>query len=236
MSGVVGAVEPALVSRRFSARRVVLDVNQVLLLGAAARDAKLVRGVVEVTLAGQVTMPGWKVLPWYHKVQLVGGSLPVAGEVLRVMGFLEHVKFFREGEARSIVRVQAESVTPSGTSGFEVSFLPGENGGSFILLGGENRVRLSGNLTQGAESSVMPSGDPMTRLNLAVEGPGGRRGYFLLKAWREQSRLVSSLEAGARVGVNGALLSERFEHRGLTSRNQVVVEVTGSNTSGKRVG
>ena len=234
MSRVVGAVKPASFSRRFSARPVVLDVNQVLLLGAA-RDAKLVRGVVEVTLAGQVTMPGGKVLPWYHKVQMEG-SIPRAGEVLRVTGFLEHVKFFREGEARSIVRVQAESVTPSGASGFEVGFLPGEAGGSSILLGGENRVRLSGNLTQGAESSVMPSGDSMTRLNLAVEGPGGRRGYFLLKAWREQSRLVSSLGAGARVGVNGALLSERFEHRGLTSRNQVVVEVTGSNTSGKRVG
>ena len=82
----------------------------------------------------------------------------------------------------------------------------------------------------------MPSGDSMTRLNLAVEGPGGRRGYFVLKAWRDQSRLVSSLQAGARVGVNGALLSERFEHRGLVPRNQVVVGVTGSNTSRKRVG
>ena len=82
----------------------------------------------------------------------------------------------------------------------------------------------------------MPSGDPMTRLNLAVESAGGARGFFLLKAWAGQSRLVSSLGAGARVGANGALLSERFDHRGLTRRSQVVVEVTASNIGGKRVG
>ena len=133
MSGVVGAVKPASVSRRFSTRPVVLDVNQVLLLGAAARDAKLVRGV---TLAGQVTMPGGKVLPWCHKVQLVGGWLPEAGEVLRVTGHLEHVKFFKEGEARSIVRVQAETVTPLGASGFEVRFLPREDGGASFCWAG----------------------------------------------------------------------------------------------------
>jgi len=74
----------------------------------------------------------------------------------------------------------------------------------------------------------------LTRLNLAGEGAAGRKDFFLLKAWRDQSVLVSELGKGARVGVNGALLSERFEQRGLTVRNQVVVEVTASNTSGKR--
>ena len=107
-------------------------------------------------------------------------------------------------------------------------------GGRFFLEGGENRVRLSGNLTRAAESSVVPSGDRMTRLNLAVEGAAGRRDFFLLKAWREQSALVSDLGRGARVGVNGVLLSERFEQRGLTVRNQVVVEVSASNTSGRQ--
>ena len=214
----------------------VPDVNQCLLVGAVVRRPRVVRGVLEVTLAGQVVTADGVVLPWYHRVVLDSELEPAAGEVWRVMGALEQVKFRSpDGGARSIVRLQGSSAGRVENCAGRVVVQEDSDGGRFFLEGGENRVRLSGNLTRAAESSVGPSGDRLTRLNLAVEGAAGRKDFFLLKAWRDQSVLVSELGKGARVGVNGALLSERFEQRGLTVRNQVVVEVTASNTSGKRV-
>ena len=213
----------------------VLDVNQCLLVGVVVRRPRVVSGVLEVTLAGQVVTAGEVLLPWYHRV-LLGSELELAaGEVWRVMGALEQVKFRSpDGGARSIVRLRGASAGRVEDWAGRVVVQEDSDGGRFFLEGGENRVRLSGNLTRAAECSVVPSRDKLTRLNLAVEGASGRKDFFLLKAWRDQSGLVSELGKGARVGVNGVLLSERFEQRGLTVRNQVVVEVTASNTSGKR--
>jgi len=115
----------------------VPDVNQCLLVGVVVRAPRVVSGVLEVTLAGQVVTAGEVLLPWYHRVVLGSELELAAGEVWRVMGALEQVKFRSpDGGARSIVRLQGSSAGRVEDCAGRVVVQEDSDGGRFFLEGG----------------------------------------------------------------------------------------------------
>jgi single-stranded DNA-binding protein len=225
-------------AKKRSPRASVPDTNEVKLVGAVVRPVKFLgsEGLSEFTVAGHSPAGSGKVLPWYHKVLVareIGEGL-VPGMPVEILGSLDQHKFQVEGESakRSIIRVIADELTVLDAALHPVSQIPAALGEmSFILDGGVNEVRLSGNLPQDAGRFSAPSGDPYARVQIAVEGK--RKGkkktsYFLLKAWRDQVDGVGQLKAGARLGLKGVLLSERYTDGKGKLRNAVLVEILGS--------
>jgi single-stranded DNA-binding protein len=230
---VGAAVRP---ERRWDSRAAsVADTNMVTLVRPPRfNDAE---GLTEFTVAGHAATSSGKILPWYHKVLVdrkVGDTL-VAGMPVEVLGALDQHKFQVAGEAakRSIIRVIADSVAVLDAAQHPVSQRPTPTGEtSFILDGGVNEVRLGWNLSQNAELFTAPSGDPYARLHIALEGERlGRKktSYLLVKAWRDQVAPVGSLKKGARLGLAGMLLSEKYPDGKGVMRNAVLVEVIRSN-------
>ena len=238
-------VPPVAAVRRTASRTpAASDTNEVMLVGAVVRPPRFLEaeGRTEFTVAGHTPSSSGKILPWYHKVLVereIGETL-VAGMPVEVVGQLDHHKFTVPGvtgigqKTRSVIRVIAEQVSVLDRASHPVSEIPTPTGEtSFILDGGSNRVRLAGNLSQNAEQFRAPGGDPYARIQLAIEGK--RRGkkkknFFLLKAWREQVEGVGELRAGARLGVIGVLLSERYLDGNGVMRNAVLVEIISSKT------
>ncbi|GGR40335.1 hypothetical protein [Deinococcus ruber] len=219
--------------RRMGARVARQDTNEVTLVGAVVRLPRFLESeaLTEFTVAGHAPTSSGKVLPWYHKVlcsRAVGDGL-VPGMAVEVVGALDHHKFRVAGEkTRSIIRVMAARVTVLDQEAHSPSALPTPTGEtSFILDGGSNRVRLSGNLSQHAEQFRAPGGDPDARIQLAVEGRlkgKKKQKFFLLKAWRDQVAPVATLRTGARLGLIG-VLSERYPDGNGVMRKAVLVEV-----------
>lgn len=186
-------------------------------------------GIWSFTCAGHVGLPSGKILPWYHRVVLPDGfeTVLAPGAPVSVRGRLDHRKQLTLGEVRSTVDVRASSVQlldPALHAVVEASER------SFVLVGGVNRVRLAGNLTRDADPQVLPSGEVFVRLNLAVES-GGRSQFFIVKAAREQAASLQGLRKGARLGLQGALLSETYPGKDGRPVYGVSVEVVAARVS-----
>ena len=205
------------------------DTNNVWLQGAVARGPVFEGGSWSFTCAGHVHLASGKVLPWFHRVVLPDGfdTVLTPGVPVSVRGRLDHRKQLLEGEVRSTVDVMAASVRLLDAALHPVVEASER---SFILVGGLNRVRLAGNLTRAAAPQVLLNGDPFVRLNLAVES-GGRSQFFIVKAAREQASSLQALGKGARLGLQGALLSETYPGKDGRPVYGVSVEVIAARVS-----
>ena len=222
-------------------------LNHVYLLGALARDPELRytpngTAVADLTVAGEDNIVGSdgrpRVLPWYHRVSLLGRQAEgiaeqfKAGDAVLIEGALEFRSWETpEGQKRSQVSVKAlriEGALPGARQEPTVR----DSQGGYRLTNALNEVVLIGNLTKDAELRYTPSGDAVTTASIAVNeswkdktGNWQEKTHFIdVNLWRELAEATGELRKGDPVMVVGRLVNESWTDRDGNKRNSTRVE------------
>lgn len=222
-------------------------LNHVYLFGAVARDPELRyspngTAVLNLTVAGEDNLVGsdgrQRVLPWYHRVSLLGRQAESfaeqlkAGEPVFVEGSLDYRQWETpEGQRRNQVSVKALRVE-SGQPGTRQEVTVRDTGGGVRLTNAFNEVTLVGNLTRDAELRYTPSGDAVTTLGLAVNeswkdrtGNWQEKVHFIdVSLWRELAEAAAELKKGDPVFITGRLVNESWTDREGNKQNKTKVE------------
>lgn len=222
-------------------------LNHVYLLGALARDPELRytpngTAVADLTVAGEDTVIGFdkreRVLPWYHRVSLLGRQAEAiseqlkAGDPVLVEGALEYRSWETpEGQKRNQVQVKALRVEGALAGTREEATVRDSQGGH-RLTNALNEVVLIGNLTRDPELRYTPGGDAVTGVGLAVNeswkdktGNWQEKTHFIdVTLWRELAEAASELKKGDPMLVTGRLVNESWTDREGNKRNSTKVE------------
>lgn len=222
-------------------------LNHVYLFGALARDPELRytpsgTAVVDLTVAGEDSVVGndgrERILPWYHRVSLLGRQAEIVAEQLKggdpvlVEGTLDFRQWETpEGQKRSQVSVKALRVDGALPGKREEATVRDSQGGH-RLTRAWNEVVLVGNLTRDPELRYTPSGDAVTGVSLAVNdswkdktGAWQEKTHFIdVTLWRDLAEAAGDLKKGAPVFVTGRLVVDSWTDREGNKRNSTKVE------------
>lgn len=222
-------------------------MNHVYLIGAVTREPELRytpngTAVMEVTVAGEDTIIGndgrERVLPWYHRVTLMGKQAEFmrdqlqAGLPVLVEGSLDYRTWESpDGQKRQVVSVKGLRIEPAlGVGRPEVTVK--DSAGGFRLTNGFNEVMLVGNLTRDAEIRYTPAGDAVTGLGLAVNeswkdrsgNPQEKAHFIEVTLWRDLAELAAEAHKGDPVFVVGRLVVDSWTDRDGNKRSSTKVE------------
>lgn len=222
-------------------------LNHVFLLGALARDPELRytpngTAVADLTVAGEDNIIGSdgrpRVLPWYHRVSLLGRQAEViseqykAGDPVLVDGTLEYRQWETpEGQKRSQVSVKALRVEGALPGRREEATVRDSQGGH-RLTNAWNEVVLIGNLTRDPELRYTPGGDAVTGVGLAVNeswkdktGNWQEKTHFIdVTLWRDLAEAAAEMRKGDPVLVSGRLMNESWTDKEGNKRSSTRVE------------
>ncbi|HWG84728.1 MAG TPA: single-stranded DNA-binding protein [Deinococcales bacterium] len=222
-------------------------LNHVYLFGAVARDPELKyspngTAILTLTVAGEDNVTGSdgrpRVLPWYHRVSLLGRQAESMAEQLKasdpvfVEGSLDYRQWETpEGQRRNQVSVKAQRVE-GGQPGNRQEVTVRDTGGGVRLTNAFNEVTLVGNLTRDAELRYTPSGDAVTTLGLAVNeswkdrtGNWQEKVHFIdVSLWRDLAEAAAELKKGDPVFITGRLVNESWTDREGNKQNKTKVE------------
>ena len=223
-------------------------LNHVYLFGALARDPELRytpngTAVIDLTVAGEDNITGndgrARVLPWYHRVSVLGKQAEQlseqyrAGDPVMVEGALEFRTWDDKntGQKRSQVSVKALRVE-GGMPGNRQEVTVRDSQGGHRLTNAMNEVILVGNLTRDAELRYTPAGDAVTTISIAVnESWKDKTGnwqekthYVEINLWRDLAETASELKKGDPVLVTGRLVNESWTDKEGNKRNSTRVE------------
>ncbi len=223
-------------------------LNHVYLLGALAKDPDLRYtpsgiAVADLTVAGEDNVMGndgrARVLPWYHRVSILGqqaerltdGNMK-AGDAVLVEGSLEFRSWETpEGQKRSAVNVKALRVEAA-NYGTRAEPLVTDSVGGKRLTNALNEVVLIGNLTRDSELRYTPNGDAVTTISIAVnESWKDKTGnwqekthYVEVNLWRDLAEAAGELKKGDPIMVLGRLVNESWTDREGNKRSTTRVE------------
>lgn len=174
-------------------------------------------GSLQVFFRGELTFYGKLAEGWAEGLEV--------GRAYQASGRLEYEQWEKDGVKGSRIRIVGDELFA--LEGAEVRQ---EEKGP-VLYGAENRVLLSGNLTQAPELRQGKNQTPLAKAALAFTTwepttAQARTHYIELEAWRERAAPFSGLGKGTSVLVEGALKTEVWEDKELrTRRYKRVLEV-----------
>ena len=223
-------------------------LNHVYLMGALARDPEFRYtpsgiAVADLTVAGEDSVMGndgrARVLPWYHRVSILGQQAEritdnnlKQGDAVMVEGSLEFRSWETpEGQKRTAVSVKALRIE-NALTGSRAEPLVTDSVGGKRLTNALNEVVLIGNLTRDAELRFTPNGDAVTTISVAVnESWKDKTGnwqekthYVEINLWRDLAEAAGELKKGDPMMVLGRLVNESWVDREGNKRSTTRVE------------
>ena len=217
-------------------------INQVHYIGCITQNPELKYtpnglAILELTVAGKETVMKSDGTPstsvFYNRCKCFATYAEALtdnlqqGDVVDVQGKLEYRSWEQNGEKRSTVETVIETIqTLSGSFVTE-----DDRRGQPVLVDSLNQVTLGGNLTRDPDHRILPIGNSVTRLTLAVSERYGAKaenekiGYFDLQGWGELAEsLVNGLKGQGVVGV-GRVLSESWADKDGNKRYGTKIEL-----------
>lgn len=222
-------------------------LNHVYLMGALTKDPEMRYtpsgiAVADMTVAGEDNVQGTdgkaRVLPWYHRISILGQQAErltdslKQGDPVLVEGSLEFRTWETpEGQKRSAVSVKALRVEAA-QYGTRAEPLVTDSIGGKRLTNALNEVVLVGNMTRDAELRYTPSGDAVTTISIAVnESWKDKTGnwqekthYVEVNLWRDLAETAGELKKGDPVMIMGRLVNESWTDREGNKRSTTRVE------------
>ncbi len=222
-------------------------INNVLLIGALARDPELRytpngAAVLTLTVAGDTVVTDAngdvRSLPWYQRVEYVNRLAESLFESLKgghsvlVEGKLDYQSWENEqGERRSKVVVRANRVDPLAANARADNIITDRIGG-FRLLDAVNRAVISGNLARDPVVRHTQNGHTVAALSVAVteswkdvQGDWQQKPHYIeVTLWHGLAELAATLQKGAPVMVSGRLNNDSWTDAAGQKRSSVKLE------------